>query len=558
MTKQWLGILIISISFARVPDATGKYGAVTSSNEYASRIGLEVLKNGGNAIDAAIATGFALAVVHPAAGNIGGGGFMLIRFADGTVTSIDFRETAPATATRDMFLDENGDVIPGKSWNTSWAAGVPGSVSGYGLVHEKYGSMSWKKLLKPSIQLAKKGFRLDYQSSKSFEGYRQFLGADPMSDATFLFKEQISVGDLFVQSDLGQTLNRISKNGPDEFYNGKTADMILQCMDRTNGLITKDDLNNYHAIEREPIKFEYRGYSVYSMPPPSSGGIALAGILNQLENINLSEISYHSAEHIHYMTEAERRVYADRSTMLGDMDFVPVPIEELISQDYANEKWSSIDSVLATPSTDIHPKEQVEYNESGETTHFSVVDKWGNAVSVTTTINGWFGNGITVDGAGFLLNNEMDDFSSKPGVPNAYGLVGSRANEIAPGKRMLSSMTPSIVENADGNLFLVTGSPGGSKIITTTMQVISNVIDFEMNIEDAVEEPRYHHQWLPDVIFVEPNGYSIETIEKMEVNGYHFALSGVMGEANCIMVDPTSGLIHAAGDSRRGASALAY
>ncbi|MFQ6610017.1 MAG: gamma-glutamyltransferase [Fidelibacterota bacterium] len=558
MIKLLNWVLFISILSARVPDATGKNGAVTSSNEYATQVGIDILEDGGNAIDAAIAVGFALGVVHPAAGNIGGGGFMLIRFEDGTVTSIDFRETAPAGATRDMFLDTNGEVIPGKSWKTSWASGVPGSVSGYGLAHEKYGSLPWKSLIKPSIKLARNGYELDYQSAKSFEDYREYLGSDEVSSSVFLFKDNISIGDRLKQPELAKTLKRISKKGPNEFYTGKTADLIVKCMKRTNGLITKEDLANYEAIERIPIKFDYRGYTVYSMPPPSSGGIAIAGILNQLENIDLSKISFHSAKHLHYLTEAERRIYADRSTMLGDSDFFPVPIDELISQNYANDKWKTIDSSMATPSSEIIPKEPAGYFESDETTHFSVVDRWGNAVSVTTTINGWFGNGITVDGAGFLLNNEMDDFSSKPGVPNAYGLIGSRANEIAPGKRMLSSMTPTIVENPDGSLFLVVGSPGGSKIITATLQVISNVIDYQMNIQDAVESPRYHHQWLPDVIFVEENGYTIETINQLEVNGYQFALSGPMGEANCIMVDHTTGMIHATGDSRRGASALAY
>jgi len=552
------GILIFSIIFARVPDATGKYGAVTSSNMYASQIGLEILKNGGNAIDAAIATGFALSVVHPAAGNIGGGGFMVIRFADGQVTTIDFRETAPSAASRDMFLDKNGNVIPGKSWNTSWASGVPGSVAGYGMAHEKYGTKSWKKLLQPAIRLAKNGYVLDYQSAELFEVYRNFLEADPVTGSLFLFSDQVSGGDILIQKDLANTLTRISKKGSMEFYQGKTAEMILRCMARTGGLISKEDLEQYSAVERAPVNFKYRGYSIFSMPLPSSGGIALAGILNQLENINLSDVSFHSAAHIHYMSEAEKRVYADRSSMLGDMDFIPVPINELISQKYADERWATVDSVSATPSNLITPKTPVGYYESDETTHFSVVDRWGNAVSVTTTINGWFGNGITVDQAGFLLNNEMDDFSSKPGEPNAYGLLGSYANEIAPGKRMLSSMTPTIVETTGGNLFLVVGSPGGSKIITTVMQVISNVIDYGMNIEDAVEESRFHHQWLPDVIFVEPNGYTLETLEKLKKDGYQFALGGTMGEANCIMVDPTTGLIHASGDSRRGASALAY
>ncbi len=557
-----LGLLSGSFlpAFEQIPDAVGRFGAVTSSNRYASQAGLEILKAGGNAVDAAVAVGFALAVVHPGAGNIGGGGFMVIRFADGSVTALDYRETAPQAAYRDMFLDDSLNVIPGKSWETSWASGVPGSVDGMGRAHKKFGKLSWKKVVQPAIHLAGKGFYLELQNVKSFRKYKEYLSRDPETREIFTkIDDEFVLGEKFKQPDLAHTLKRIARKGFREFYEGKTAKLIIDCMNRTDGLITLEDLQNYETRFREPIQFEYRGYTVYSMPPASSGGIALAGILNQLENIPLGEIPFHSAEHIHYVAEAERRVYADRAYYMGDQDFVPVPIETLTAQEYADQRWASVDSTKATPSSTMtHGPIPFQYPESEETTHYSVVDQWGNAVSVTTTINGWFGNGITVDGAGFLLNNEMDDFSAKPGVPNAFGLIGAEANAVEPGKRMLSSMTPTIVEDPEGSLFLVVGSPGGSTIITTVAQVISNVVDFGMNIETAVEAPRFHHQWLPDYVRVEPNGFSMDTIKKLSENGYQFYQRNSIGEANCIQVDPVTGYIYATGDSRRGGAALAY
>ncbi len=549
--------LIINLLFARTPDAVGENGVVVSSNEIASQIGIDVLKNGGNAIDAAIATGFALAVVHPGAGNIGGGGFMVIRLADGRVKTIDFRETSPAAAFRDMFLDDSLDVIPGKSWQTSWAAGVPGSVAGFGLAYEKYGSANWRDLVKPATELASNGFPLDYQNMMYFNHpyYQEYLSTDTESAKIFSKEEPFTLYQTFIQDDLGKTLERIANNGWAEFYNGKTASMIEKCMQRTDGLMTKEDLKNYHAVVRNPISFNYRGYKVHSMPPASSGGITIAGILNQLENIDMDSLDYHSAQHIHFVAEAERRVYADRAEFMGDMDFVPVPIDKLISDEYANDRWKSVDTLMASKSEDIFHGD-IPFLESEETTHYSVVDKWGNAVSVTTTVNGWFGSGIVVDGAGFLLNNEMDDFSAKPGVPNAYGLIGNTANAIEPGKRMLSSMSPTIVETPDGELFLVLGSPGGSTIITTTAQVIMNVIDFDMNIEDAVESYRFHHQWLPDMIQFESGGFSPETIQALENRGHAIKYRGSIGEANCIQVE--DGLIFGSADSRRNSSAVGY
>ncbi len=552
-------ICILGSVFARTPDAVGENGMVVSSHRLASEVGLEVLQNGGNAIDASIATGFALAVVHPGAGNIGGGGFMVIRLADGRVTTIDFRETAPIVAFKDMFLDDSLNVIPGKSWNTAWAAGVPGSVAGFGMAYEKYGSTNWRELIQPAAKLAFNGFPLDYQNMRYFNHpyYKEYLSNDTETSKIFSKEESFSLYETFIQKDLGQTLKRISKKGWREFYTGKTADMIEVCMQRTDGLITKEDLQKYRAVERAPISFNYREYEVHSMPPASSGGITIAGILNQLENIDLDSLDYHSAQHIHYVAEAERRVYADRAEFMGDMDFVPVPIDRLISDEYAKNRWESVDSLIASNSDEIsHGNIPFDYKESEETTHYSVVDKWGNAVSVTTTINGWFGNGIVVDGAGFLLNNEMDDFSAKPGVPNAYGLVGNTANAIEPEKRMLSSMSPTIVETPNGELYLVLGSPGGSTIITTTAQIIMNVIDFGMNIEDAVETPRFHHQWLPDMIQFESSGFSFETIQALESRGHSIKYRDTFGEANCIQVE--DGLIYGSADSRRNASAAGY
>ena len=560
MIKSLVFIIILQIVFARYPDAVGYNGVVVSSNEHASQVGLDILEKGGNAIDAAIGVGFALSVVHPGAGNIGGGGFMVIRTSNGKVTTIDFRETAPETAHRDMFLDENGEVISGKSWNSSWAAGIPGSVAGFELAHQKFGTMSWKKIIKPSVNLAKKGFELDYLNTMYLNSdyYKNYLSQDEVTKAIFTTEGEFKVGELFIQKDLGATLSRIAKKGAGEFYTGKTADMIVDCMKRTDGLISYKDLANYKAIERKPISFDYRGYKIHSMPPASSGGIAVAEILNQLENLDFSEIEFHSAKHIHLVSEAERRAYADRAEFLGDTDFINVPIDTLITQDYSNGRWATINQFKASKSSEVTYGD-INYNlfESEETTHYSVVDSDGNAVSVTTTINGWFGSGITVDAAGFLLNNEMDDFSSKPGIPNAYGLVGGEANAIQSGKRMLSSMTPTIVESLEGELFLVVGSPGGSTIITTVAQVIMNVIDFGMQIEDAVEAPRFHHQWLPDLIQFEPFGFSIETLEALKIIGHQYKIRRTIGEANCIM-RLENGLFHASSDSRRGASAKGY
>ena len=561
MKKYISLIIIVTYSFCfEISDAIGSNGAVASSKKQASEIGLQVLQNGGNAIDAAIATAFALSVVHPSAGNIGGGGFMVIRLADGYVTTIDFREKAPLLSEKDMFLDDNKEVIPGKSKYSSLSSGVPGTVYGLGYAHEKYGSMNWESLVYPAMQLAKYGFKLDYHNMLllNSDRYSGFLYRDLESRKIFTKDNgKFQIDELFVQHDLAHTLLRIAKYGYLEFYNGITADYIVDCMQRVDGIISHEDLRNYRVVEREPIKFNYRGFSIYSMPPPSSGGITLANILNQIQNVDISKLDPNGSEYIHLLVEAEKRSYADRAEYLGDSDYVPVPINKLISNEYANDRFLTISSRKAIPSKKIKHGIIDILEESEETTHFSIVDKYGNAVSLTTTVNGWFGNGITVDNAGFLLNNEMDDFSAKPGSPNLYGLIGNDANSIEPEKRMLSSMTPTIIEDNNGNLSMVLGSPGGSTIITSVAQIIINSIDFNMSIKESIEKKRFHHQWLPDIIQVEKNAFSPETINKLKKYGHDIKIRSSIGEANCIKID-INGLKHACSDSRRGGVSKAY
>lgn len=543
---------------AKHPDAVGRRGMVVSASLAASRAGNDILRRGGNAIDAAIATGFALAVTTPRAGNIGGGGFMVIRFADGTTTTIDFREKAPLAAGRDMYLDENGDVINGLSRNGILAAGVPGSVSGYGLASEKYGRLSWNDLLAPAIKLAFNGVAVKYALHNGLKWQQERLSEFEETSRIFYPNGAVlRLNQLFRQPDLAATLQRIADLGADEFYSGRTARLITRHMRERGGLITMDDLANYQAVERPALEFDYRDVHVISMGPPSSGGVVLAQILNALETLDLREMGYHSAAHIHAMVEAERRAYADRAYYLGDPDFVAAPIDELISDVYAQQRWSDVSPLWATDSDDINYGRFNVLSESNETTHFSVTDRWGNAVTVTTTINGSYGCGEVVKGAGFFLNNEMDDFSSKPGVPNMYGLIGSNANAIAPGKRMLSSMTPTIVTRND-SLLLLTGSPGGSTIITTVMQVISNVVDFDMDIKEAVVAPRIHHQWKPNVITIERYGIAKETLQRLTRMGHVVRTRRSIGAAQSIWVDPQTGWYHGAVDVRGAAGAVGY
>ena len=556
--KLLFNIIVISCVTASYPETIANNGIVTSSNNLASSIGLDILKSGGNAIDAAVAVGFALAVVHPGAGNIGGGGFMVIRLANGEVTTIDFRETAPSKSSRDMFLDQNDNVIKDMSWNTIYSDGVPGTVGGLGYAHEKFGKVKWKKLVNPAKKIAYEGFDLDpfNASYLNSDYYRKYLTRYDTVNQFVNKEELLVIGEKIVQKDLANTLSRISKYGYKEFYNGKTAKYIVETMKNHGGLIDHNDLQSYSPIERAPIHFKYRDYNIYSMPEPSSGGIVLAEILNQLENYNFNSINFfHSYKHIFLTAEAEKQAYSDRAKYLGDPSFHSENIDFLTTQAYADSLWLNINYDKPIDIKDIY---NFNINEKEETTHYSIVDKFGNAVSVTTTLNGWFGSGIIVNDAGFLLNNEMDDFSAKPGFPNKYGLIGSEANSIAPKKRMLSSMSPTIVTDIEDDLYLVLGSPGGSTIITTIAQIIQNVIDFEMNIQEAVTKPRFHHQFVPNNIYYEKHSISSDVIKKLEDIGYSTELRRSIGEANCIQFNKSTNTYYGTSDRRRNGKSLGY
>lgn len=518
------------------PTSWAENGMVVSAHVEASRAGVEVLRKGGNAVDAAVATGFALAVVFPVAGNVGGGGFMVIRHSDGTATTIDFREKAPAAASRDMYLNESGEVQPELSQRGHLASGVPGTVAGLYLAHQRYGKLPWKEVLEPAIRLAEDGFTLSHNQANRFNSYRNRFLAYP-GTARYFTREsgRFRAGERFVQRDLARVLRRIRAHGRDGFYRGETADLIVAEMERGGGLINHADLESYEAVEREPVEGTYRGYRVISMGPPSSGGVSLIQLLNALEPYDLRDLGYQSSATVHLMGEAMRRVFADRSEWMGDPDFVDVPVEALIDKAYMADRMADFDPDRATPSEDVRHGEPL-VGESSETTHYSIVDAEGNAVSVTTTLNGSYGSLVVVDGAGFFLNNEMDDFSAAPGAPNMFGLTGSEANEIQPGKRMLSSMTPTIVEDPSGRLFMVIGSPGGARIPTTVLQVIVNVIDYGMDIERAVAAPRIHHQWLPDELLYERYGLPEDVVANLEARGWGVSVGGYWGRADGILV----------------------
>ena len=536
----------------------GKNGMVVTGQELATQAGLEVLKKGGNAVDAAVTIGFTMAATLPEAGNIGGGGFMLIHSAKtGEVVALDYREKAPAKAFRDMYLDKDGNAVAKRSRFTHLAAGVPGTVAGLAMALERYGTISLEEALAPAIKYAEEGFVLNEKSARKIQGKEKRLKRFPSAEKIF-FKSDGSfyeAGDLFVQKDLAKSLKAIAKEGPKAFYEGEIADLIVKEMEANNGFITKEDLANYAPVVRKPIHGTYRGCDIFSMCPPSSGGIHIVQIMNTLEGFDIGYLGHNTAETIHLMAEAMKPAYADRSEYLGDTDFVKVPLKGLTSKAYASELRSKINRFKASDSRKIKPGNAPGY-ESDETTHFSIVDKEGNAVSNTYTINFTFGSGIVVEGAGFLLNNEMDDFSAKPGVPNAYGLIGGDANAVEPNKRMLSSMSPTIVLK-DGKVFLVTGSPGGSRIITTTLQVIMNVIDHGMNIQEAVNAVRVHHQWLPDEIRIE-KGLGLDTIKILTNMGHTVSLKNPMGDASSIHVDSQTGMRYGAADPRREGLALGY
>ena len=514
----------------------GKNGIVASEQGLATQVGLDILKQGGNAIDAAVAVGFALAVVLPNAGNIGGGGFMVLHDdKTGKDVAIDFREIAPAKASRDMYLDNQGNVIDGKSLFTHDASGVPGTVAGMEYALKKWGTMPLSKVLEPAIKLADKGFIVSDVLAQTLKEEKSTLGKWSASKAIF-FKngEPLKSGDLLVQKDLAKSLRLIAKQGAKAFYQGEIATKIAKEMQSHGGTMTLEDLKAYKVVERQPIIGDYRGYKVVTMPPPSSGGVHLIEILNMLEHYPIKEDGVNSAKNIHHMAESMKLAYADRSEYLGDPDFVKIPVTGLTSKAYANERVKTIDDNKARLSSTIKPGKPQPY-ESDQTTHFSVMDKAGNAVAVTYTLNLNFGSGIVVEGTGILLNNEMDDFSVKPGVPNAFGLVGGTANAIEAKKRPLSSMTPTIVMK-NNKPWLVTGSPGGARIITTVLQSVVNTIDHEMNPAEAIITPRVHHQWLPDELRVE-EGISPDTIKLLQDKGHKVVTKAPMGRIQIIQAD---------------------
>jgi gamma-glutamyltranspeptidase/glutathione hydrolase len=553
------------------------HGIVVSIHELASRAGVEIMQSGGNAVDAAVATGFALAVVHPPAGNIGGGGFMLMRMADGKVHFLDYREKAPAAATADMFLDAHGNVIEDASVVGYKAIGVPGSVAGLVYAEQKYGKLTLKKVMGPAIRLAREGYALSWAEARDMQ-HDKYLGK--FAESRRIFQRDgnyYQPGEIFRQPELARTLERIAAK-PDDFYHGALARELAAAMQKGGGLITADDLAHYEVKEREPVRGTYREYEVISAPPPSSGGTVLIESLNILEGYNLAKLENRSAESIHFTTEAFRRAFFDRAEFLGDPDFSKIPVAQLIDKKYGAAWRESIDGSHASASNELkrpaifseleqyaaaHPQ-PLENHESPHTTHYSVVDAEGNAVAVTTTINDWFGSRVTADGLGFLLNDEMDDFTAKPGVANSDGLIQGAANAIGPGKRPLSSMTPTIVVR-DGKTFLVLGSPGSSKIITTVANVLMGVVDYGMNIQEAVDAPRFHNQWLPDVLNVE-RSFLPDTVGALQKMGYKVEMGLHEGgniypywsDAECIAINPKTGERLGASDYRYNGKAVGY
>jgi gamma-glutamyltranspeptidase/glutathione hydrolase len=523
------------------------HGMVATEQRLATQIGIDILKRGGNAVDAAVAVGFALAVVLPNAGNIGGGGFMMIHDAkSGKNVALDFREIAPATATHDMFLDAQGNPVPGRSTYSHLATGVPGTVAGLTHALKKYGTMRLADVIAPAAKLARDGFVISETLGATLAEERNHLGQWPTSRAVF-FKDgrPLKAGEKLVQKDLAQSLDLIARDGPAAFYEGPIAQKIVAEMARHGGAISAQDLKNYRVVERQPVVGNYRGYQVMSMPPPSSGGIHIIEMLNILEHYPLREYGAESAQTIHVMAEAMKLAYADRAVHLGDPDFVKVPEKGLISHAYADKLAARIDPDHATPSSEIKAGQPQAY-ESDQTTHFSIADKAGNLTAVTYTLNLNFGNGVVAGGTGITLNNEMDDFSIKPGVANAFGLTGGEANAVQPGKRPLSSMSPTIVLK-DGQPFLVTGSPGGSRIITTVLQIILNVIDHQMNVAEATLAPRVHHQWMPDTLRIE-KGLSPDTLRLLKQQGYTLSLQPPMGRTQTIQLTPNG--LYGYSDSR--------
>lgn len=551
-------LVISSVTAFSQAKTAGRNGMVASVSDIASKVGVEILKKGGNAVDAAVAVHMALAVTHPQAGNTGGGGFFVIHLAkENKNITVDFREKAPGAGHRDMYLDEKGNVIPNASSLGYRAVGVPGAVAGCFLTHQKYGSLKWKELVEPAYLLAKDGFKVGYHLANAFK-YREKTFSKFPSSAKIFLKNGTAYGfqETWKQPDLATTLKLVMEKGRDGFYKGTTAEKIVADMKKNGGLISMKDLENYQAVIRKPIAFTFKGYRVISMPPPSSGGILIKQMLGILENYDLKSLGHNSSRYIHLLTEVEKLAYADRAEFLGDSDFYDVPIQHITSPEYIKSRGELVNLKKATPSSEIS-NGPAPAKESPDTTHFSVVDKWGNAVSCTTTLNSTFGSKVVAEGTGILLNNEMDDFSIKPGVPNNYGLIGGEANAIAPGKRMLSSMTPTIVL-ANDKVKLVVGAPGGSTIITTVMQGILNAVIFDQPVDRIVSSPRFHHQWMPDKTVVEKTGTALDVIEILKSMGHNISMTSGLGRMYAILVEAETGILMGASDPRAAGSAEGF
>jgi gamma-glutamyltranspeptidase/glutathione hydrolase len=558
-----LGVCLTTSHAAWREPVRAPHGMVASTERLASQIGVDVLKRGGNAVDAAVAVAFALAVLYPQAGNLGGGGFMMIRQNDGAATAIDYRETAPAAATREMFVGPDGQLIKGKESSTLGyrASGIPGTVAGLALALKKYGSgkLTWAELIEPARKLAADGFPLSKRTANLLQDNQAILSPFAESRRIFLRAGKFyQEGETLRQPELAATLARLQKKGPREFYEGETARLIAEDMKSAHGLITADDLRNYTPKERTPLRGSYRGYGIISMPPPSSGGLVLLEMLNILEGFELKKLHPFSSERYHLLVETMRRAYADRAEYMGDADFAPVPVAGLIDKAYAERQRRTINPERASTSAEIHGGKPAG-SESKQTTHFTIVDPAGNAVANTYTLNGWFGSGVVAKGTGVLLNNEMDDFTSKPGEPNMFGAIQGEPNAIAPGKRPLSSMTPTFVVRPDGTLYFAIGSPGGTTIPNTVLQVISNVIDHGMNLQEAIDAPRVHHQWVPDEIRDEPRGLSGDTRRALEARGHKFTTTlENMGDVQGIMIEEKTNTRLGASDARQDGAAIGF